>query len=496
MKIYFILGLSILFSGFRPVQAQKLSTQTLPEMISTFADPDLFKSGRAINQVVSAGGESIPFLYISLFDSSEMIRTGSAIALYKLQPPAETAVPLYIRALQDSSADVRWICTLTLAQYNQEAGSAIPALQKLLNDTDPDIRWAAYVALKNIDKTALTIEHDLKDILNIIETATPALLAEHHVPGAAITLIRGQKIVASRFFGKAGAEIPVSTQTVFEVCSMSKPVFAFLAMDLIGRGGLSLDQPLSDLLPEVMISEQPGYSREITARMILSHTSGLPNWRKSGEERESPLPVYFKPGLKFNYSGEGIFYLQRVLEKITGLPLEIYSGKALFERLGLHSTSFVWNETIAKNLAAGHDDRGYPKKPAQYTTANAAYTLYSTSEEYARFLLEVMSEMKKGQGRPDNVFGSEMADHQVRVEVRETINRPGKNLGLQAFRGLGWAIDSTITGDILYHSGANQTGFRCYSQFNPATGSGLVILTNGDNGSKVWTTLVEKTGDI
>ena len=91
---------------------------------------------------------------------------------------------------------------------------------------------------------------------------------------------------------------------------------------------------------------------------------------------------------------------------------------------------------------------------------------------------------------------NEMLSHQIRADVREVIDRPGRSLGLLSFRGLGWGIDSTITGDLIYHSGANQTGFRCYSQFNMREGSGIVIMTNGENGSELWTRLISSTGDL
>jgi hypothetical protein len=90
----------------------------------------------------------------------------------------------------------------------------------------------------------------------------------------------------------------------------------------------------------------------------------------------------------------------------------------------------------------------------------------------------------------------EMLMHQVRVDVRDVIDRPGRSLGLFAYRGLGWGIDSTITGDIVYHSGANQTGFRCYSQFNMREGSGIVIMTNGENGNELWRRLISEVGDF
>jgi hypothetical protein len=91
---------------------------------------------------------------------------------------------------------------------------------------------------------------------------------------------------------------------------------------------------------------------------------------------------------------------------------------------------------------------------------------------------------------------NEMLKHQIRADVRDVIDRPGRSLGLYSFRGLGWGIDSTITGDIVYHSGSNQTGFRCYSQFNIREGSGIVIMTNGQNGGELWSRLISVVGDL
>jgi hypothetical protein len=91
---------------------------------------------------------------------------------------------------------------------------------------------------------------------------------------------------------------------------------------------------------------------------------------------------------------------------------------------------------------------------------------------------------------------NEMLKHQIRTDVRDVVDRPGRSLGLFSFRGLGWGIDSTITGDIVYHSGSNQTGFRCYSQFNVREGSGIVIMTNGENGSELWSRLISVVGDL
>jgi CubicO group peptidase (beta-lactamase class C family) len=73
---------------------------------------------------------------------------------------------------------------------------------------------------------------------------------------------------------------------------MSKPVFAYVVLKLVEQKKLDLDIPLNNYLSEEFVSEDDEYLNKVTARMILSHTGGFPNWRKGEEEREGPLPIY------------------------------------------------------------------------------------------------------------------------------------------------------------------------------------------------------------
>jgi len=89
-----------------------------------------------------------------------------------------------------------------------------------------------------------------------------------------------------------------------------------------------------------------------------------------------------------------------------------------------------------------------------------------------------------------------MLTPQIKVTTREPQVRPGNANGIETFRGLGWVIDSTLEGDICYHSGANGSGFKCYSQFNRKKGSGIVIMTNSSGGLGVWDSVIRAIGDI
>ena len=428
----------------------------------------------------------------------ENVRWCSAIALEKMSPAGKQAIPFLIKSLNDKNSNIRWCAAIALGNYQTDAESAVPELQKLLFDPGYDVRWAAYISLNKIDKNALNIIPDFSSVIKNVELLTPQLMSQLNVPGVSVSLILNKEIAWTKCFGLSDAskQTNVTQKTMFEACSMSKPVFAYLVLKLVEQGKLELDKPLYDYLPEKFICADEDYPKQITARMILSHTSGLPNWRKGSEENDSPLPIYFKPGTKFNYSGEGMYYLQRVVEHITNESLESFSKRVLFDKLGLESTSYIWNENLDSQIATGHDADGKCNERKKYLHSNAAYTLYTTSDEYAKLIIEIMKPENLNDYSLSNSMIKEMLTHQIRVDTREVIDRPGRNFGLQGFRGLGWAIDSTITGDVIYHSGSNQTGFTCYSQFSPKDGSGIVIMTNGENGSELWKRLIKVVGDL
>jgi CubicO group peptidase (beta-lactamase class C family) len=286
----------------------------------------------------------------------------------------------------------------------------------------------------------------------------------------------------------------VTNETMFEACSMSKPVFAYIVLKLADQKKLDIDEPLCNYLLEEFVSLNDAYSKQITARMILSHSSGLPNWRKGEEEREGPLPIYFKPGERFSYSGEGFFYLQRVVEKITGKSLDVLACEYLFDPIGMKHSSYNWTEKFDSLISSGHDTLGNFLAKSKYTHPNSAYTLYTTTQDYARFIIEILKSYRSSSFSKS--YLEQMLKPQIDVLVRDPIERPGRALGLFVYWGLGWAIDSTASGKIYYHSGANRTGFRCYLQFRVDEGSGIVIMTNGINGNELWRRLISVIGDL
>ncbi len=218
-----------------------------------------------------------------------------------------------------------------------------------------------------------------------LDVRLPSLMEKGNVPGLSIAVLRDGRLAWSGAFGVRSTETGerVDAQTVFEAASLSKPVFAYAVLRLAERGAFDLDTPLADILPYERLDHEPRY-RQITARMVLSHSTGLPNW---GGER---LDLTFDPGTAWGYSGEGFVYLQKAVEHLTGLTLDALARREVFEPLGMTRSSYVWQDAFAGNAVARHSPQGEVEPIRQATEGNAAASLLTTAEDYARFLAAIV----------------------------------------------------------------------------------------------------------
>src|SRR5215213_1415734 len=220
-----------------------------------------------------------------------------------------------------------------------------------------------------------------------LEGVIPALMREGEVPGLAVVLIHRGRVTWHRAFGVSNSVTgaPLTEGGIFEAASLTKPVFAYSVMKLVDAGVLSLDVPLQQYLPEAVTDER---MKRITARMVLSHTTGFQNEVMPGET----LTIHFEPGSRFSYSGAGYLYLQRVIEHLTGEPLPTLMQRLVFRPLGMRDSGYVWIPAYESRKVYGHNPAGVVaprRKPSVATVA----TLHTTPADYARF---VMATMKSG----------------------------------------------------------------------------------------------------
>lgn len=312
-----------------------------------------------------------------------------------------------------------------------------------------------------------------------MEREVPRLLAEGEVPGVAVALVEDGRVAWTRGFGVADAArgTPVTERTVFEAASLSKPVTAYLALRLADEGRLDLDAPLSRYLPEPYVADDARLA-QVTARRVLTHTTGFPNWRGG-----DPLRIHFAPGERFSYSGEGFVYLQTALERITGEPLEPLARRLVFDPLGMTGSSFVWQDRYDTLKAYAHDETGAVSGRRRTTTANAAATLETTAADYARFVAAVLA----GTGLRAETH-REMLRAQVHPDLACAVcvgRRPAGVPSRTVAWGMGIGLFLDAGGDtLLWHWGDNGDA-KAYVAAHPAARRGVVILANGANGLSI-----------
>ena len=336
---------------------------------------------------------------------------------------------------------------------------------------------------------------DPAHIPEYLDQLVPKLMAIYNVPGVSIVGIENREIAWNKQYGvlRAGSEKKVDRNTIFEACSMSKPVLAYLALKLVEQGKLDLDRPLVQYLDKPYLDDQPLHKR-ITARIVLSHTTGFPNWRPWGWLSSNPLIVEFEPGTKFGYSGEGFLYLQRVIEHITGTPYCEYVDTKLFKPLGLTLSSHVWQDFYQDIASVHHNAQGQPQPDNNryvFNDAVSASTLYCTPTEYAKFIVEIL--------KTDRSAAHSLSEQSLDLMFTRVINtgwnssfRSGSLVDDKMWFGLGWAIERTKNGDRFSHSGSNGDTFRqiCYTEFDRNHGTGIVIMTNAIGGYPLYKEII------
>jgi CubicO group peptidase (beta-lactamase class C family) len=316
-----------------------------------------------------------------------------------------------------------------------------------------------------------------KEAIRQLQKDIPDLMQKADVPGLSIALIRKGKVVWTGQFGVMNADTkkPVTPQTVFEAASLSKCVFAYGVMKLADEGKLNLDTPLTHYLgnnydvPDQRINL-------ITARHVLTHSTGFPNWREF--DHSKVLQIHFNPGEKWSYSGEGFVYLSKVVEKITGMPLEDYMQQAVLKPLGMAASSYVWQTRFDSLKSYRHDDFGKVTGRTDQTSdgptaikreANAAASLTTNATDYAKLIIAVMN----GTG--------------LKKSTREQMLSPGIRVTKkypELAWGLGVGLETMPDGAWFWHWGDNGDA-KAFFMASVTGKDAVVYFADGSNGLSI-----------
>jgi len=324
----------------------------------------------------------------------------------------------------------------------------------------------------------------VNDVTSRLERDIPAMLTEADVPGLSIALVRNGEVSWQHAFGVKDSKTkePVTDSTVFEAASLSKPVFAYAVMKLVDSGKFDLDKPLNQYLPGDYDVGPDARLAQVTARRVLSHTTGFPNWRG----QDTTLKIYFTPGDRFSYSGEGFVYLSKVIEHITGEQFNDFMKRMVFDPLGMSSSSYIWRADYDALKTARHNRVGLPTPQNKPLKANAAASLHTTAQDYARFIAAMLN----GAGLKKQTL-TQMLTPQIKVDEggSNTTGRPADKLSPNVSWGLGVGLQTTADGLSFWHWGDNGDSKAYFVAFEKQK-TGVVVFANSANGLSFMPELV------
>ncbi len=316
-------------------------------------------------------------------------------------------------------------------------------------------------------------------------------MKHHKVPGLSIAVIKDFKIDWARSYGVRDVETkePVTTETIFQAASISKPVAAMVALKKVEQGKISLDEDINNKLTSWKLPDNEFTAKKkVTLANLLSHTGGttvhgfpgyavnekLPTPQQvvdgGAPTNTAPVRVDLEPGTRFRYSGGGTTIAQVALMDIEKKPYPEIARETVLAPLKMNNSTYSQplSPEWRKKAASGHRQNGsliegkihvYPEM--------AAAGLWTTPTDLAKFAIEVQLSLA---GRSNKVLTKESAE-KMTTAFMESV-------------GLGFFIEPHGKAIYFGHGGANE-GFRCELLVNKEKGYGAVVMVNSDNGQIV-----------
>jgi CubicO group peptidase (beta-lactamase class C family) len=357
------------------------------------------------------------------------------------------------------------------------------------------IQAMAQQAVVNQDKVK-RLDGSVITAAEIDATVTHVMKAAE-VPGVGLAILNDGKIVYLKGYGLRDKEkhLPMTPDTVMSAASFTKVAFGDMVLQLVDNGQLNLDKPVYEYLPKPL-PEYANYHdlagdarfKKITARMLLSHTSGFPNWRRFNEDGK--LNIAFEPGSQFAYSGEGLVLLQLVVETITQKPLAELMQERVFTPFGMARTSMVWQPRFDSDYANGYDEYGQSLGSQRREKADAAGSMLTTVQDFAKFLQAVLQSKGMRKQTQELMLSPQIAilsKHEFPTLSTETTD---DNKAIKLSYGLTWGLYWTPYGKAFFKEG-HDDGHMNYAVCFEEKKSCMVLMTNSSNGEGLYKELLE-----
>jgi len=330
-------------------------------------------------------------------------------------------------------------------------------------------------------------------------------LKESDVPSVAVAYIQDRKVAWTEVYGEQSPGVAATKKTLYNVASLTKPITAETILRLASAGKLSLDESMSQIWVDPDIKDDP-YSKLLTPRLCLSHQTGFANWRRM---TGGVLKIRWKPGTQTGYSGEGYNYVGAFAERKLARPFDALAQEMVLDPIGMKETSYTAKDWYSGRLAAPHGPTAEKPIEPVATKWNGADLLRTTIGDYAKFVVSVMHDegltaaiaaeratMTRDTVKPEDLEkacreAGEVGQFAIfSFRAQRAPNAPYAKCTLTAGMGLGWEVEIVNRVKILDHDGSDW-GVKTSAMFVPSQGIGVVVFTNGENGTQVIRKVVE-----
>jgi CubicO group peptidase (beta-lactamase class C family) len=321
------------------------------------------------------------------------------------------------------------------------------------------------------------------------EQAISSFMSRQNIPGLAYAIVQDNQIRIVGGYGIIDLEnfVPTKPSTVFRIASVSKPITAVAAMQLVERGKLDLDAPVQKYVPTFPVKQFP-----VTTRQLLAHLSGVRYYKPGEGERTARYnsltealsifkddPLEFEPGTRFLYTTYGYTLLGAVIEGASGMAFQDYMRENVFKPAGMLKTRSDDVFAIIPNRARGYHPIVFGQLDGNYRNQSLMDSSYkvpgggfvSTAEDMGRFAIAVLN----GTLIKPETF-AEMSQGQKTRDGKET----GYGYGWYVGVAPGFATDP----EAVSHGGV-QAGFTSDLVLLPKKKFAVVVLTNLQAGGRL-----------
>ena len=350
---------------------------------------------------------------------------------------------------------------------------------EITNDTIPDI-----IEIENGLLPPILVKGDSAKSFNLMER-----MKLYNVPGISIAIVENGKIKWAKGYGIANTKdsSEVNANTLFQAGSISKPVAALAALKLVESGSVDIDEDVNIYLKEWNIPENDFTQEEkVTLKRLLTHTAGMTVHGFPGYQQTDTFPsindvlngngntpkifVDTIPGSIWRYSGGGYTVMEKMVEDVSGLPLDEYMSKNILEAIGMNNSTYEQplSSKHHSNASAAYDSDGkiieglwhnYPEQ--------AAAGLWTTPTDLAKYCIEIQQIVA---GKKNGVLSKET------IEKMLTKHKNDWGLG----PSIQWEQDS-----LIFRHGGKNAGFTNNLISFANRGNAVIVMTNADNGGKL-----------